>query len=48
MCFAGYPEGVNGYRLWVLDGKGIKIINSRNIMYNESEMSCVHEIILSF
>lgn len=37
----GYPEGVKGYRLWVLDGKSIKIINSMNVVFNESEMPCL-------
>lgn len=39
----GYPEGVKGYRLWVLGVQGIKIINSRNIVFNESEMPCLKQ-----
>lgn len=37
----GYPEVVKGYRLWVLRVQGIKIINSRNVVFNESEMPCI-------
>lgn len=34
----GYPEGVKEYKLWILGVPGIKIINSKNIIFNESEM----------
>lgn len=37
----GYPEGVKGYMLWVLGVQSIKIINSRNVVFNESEMPCL-------
>lgn len=39
----GYPESVKGYRLWVLGGPSIKIINSRDIIFNESEMPCLKQ-----
>ncbi|KAL2491247.1 Reverse transcriptase Ty1/copia-type domain-containing protein [Abeliophyllum distichum] len=34
----GYSEGVKGYKLWVLGVKGIKIINSRDVKFNELDM----------
>lgn len=34
----GYLEGVKGYGLWVLGVPGIKIINSRNVLFNEYEI----------
>ncbi|KAL2533054.1 Retrovirus-related Pol polyprotein from transposon TNT 1-94 [Abeliophyllum distichum] len=34
----GYPTSVKGYRLWVYGEKGIKIINSRDVVFNELEM----------
>ena len=38
MCFLGYPERVKGYRLWDRSQKRVKIIVSRNVTFNESEM----------
>jgi ATP-binding cassette subfamily B (MDR/TAP) protein 1 len=40
----GYPEGVKGYRLWVLGVKGIKLINSRDVKFNELDMPCLKNI----
>lgn len=37
----GYPEGDKGYRLSVLEMQGIEIINSMDVVFNESEMSCL-------
>ena len=34
---------MKGYRLWVLGVQGIKIINSRNVVFNESEMPCLKQ-----
>ncbi|GJX91171.1 retrovirus-related pol polyprotein from transposon TNT 1-94 [Tanacetum coccineum] len=34
----GYPEGVNGYRLYRLDDESPKIVTSRNVVFNESDM----------
>ncbi|KAL2525382.1 Retrovirus-related Pol polyprotein from transposon TNT 1-94 [Abeliophyllum distichum] len=34
----GYPTGVKGYRLWVSEERRIKIINIRNVIFNEIEM----------
>ncbi|XP_022883422.1 uncharacterized protein LOC111400227 [Olea europaea var. sylvestris] len=42
----GYPEGVKWYKLWGLGMQGIKIINSRNVVFNKSEMSFVKWYIL--
>nr|GEX77555.1 hypothetical protein [Tanacetum cinerariifolium] len=34
----GYPEGVKGYRLYRLDDESLKIVTSRNVVFNESVM----------
>nr|GEY88863.1 retrovirus-related Pol polyprotein from transposon TNT 1-94 [Tanacetum cinerariifolium] len=34
----GYPEGVKGYRLYRLDNESPKIVTSRNVVFNESDM----------
>nr|GEV73418.1 retrovirus-related Pol polyprotein from transposon TNT 1-94 [Tanacetum cinerariifolium] len=34
----GYPEGVKGYRLYMLDDESPKIVTSRNVVFNESVM----------
>nr|GEU52384.1 retrotransposon protein, putative, Ty1-copia subclass [Tanacetum cinerariifolium] len=34
----GYPEGVEGYRLYRLDDESPKIVTSRNVVFNESVM----------
>ncbi|KAL2464876.1 Retrovirus-related Pol polyprotein from transposon TNT 1-94 [Abeliophyllum distichum] len=34
----GYPIRVKGYRLWMSEEMGIKIINSRDVIFNEIEM----------
>ncbi|KAL2540840.1 Uncharacterized protein Adt_01818 [Abeliophyllum distichum] len=39
--FLGYPEGVKGYRLWDRSQSGVKIIISRDVKFNESEMPCL-------
>lgn len=39
----GYLEGAKGYMLWVLGKPGIKIINSRDVVFNESEMPCLKQ-----
>ncbi|KAL2511259.1 Retrovirus-related Pol polyprotein from transposon TNT 1-94 [Abeliophyllum distichum] len=36
--FLGYHEGVKGYRLWDRSQNGVKIIISRDVKFNESEM----------
>ncbi|KAL0458466.1 UNVERIFIED_CONTAM: Retrovirus-related Pol polyprotein from transposon TNT 1-94 [Sesamum latifolium] len=42
--FIGYPEGVKGYRLWNRSQPGFKVIISRNVIFNESEFSCLSKI----
>nr|GEW46299.1 zinc finger, CCHC-type [Tanacetum cinerariifolium] len=34
----GYPEGVKGYRLYMLNNGSPKIVTSRNVVFNESVM----------
>ena len=36
--FLGYIEGIKGYRLWNKESSGIKIIISRDVVFNE--MKC--------
>ncbi|GKE68042.1 hypothetical protein Tco_1526114, partial [Tanacetum coccineum] len=36
--FLGYPKGVKGYRLWMLDDVKPKIIIRRDVVFNESLM----------
>ena len=38
--FLGYPLGVKGYRLWLRDQKGFKVIISRDVVFDESRMPC--------
>lgn len=33
--FLGYPDGVKGYRLWSKEVKGFRIINSRDVTFDE-------------
>ncbi|KAL2518848.1 Retrovirus-related Pol polyprotein from transposon TNT 1-94 [Abeliophyllum distichum] len=39
--FLGYPKEVKGYRLWDRSQKGGKVIVSRDVTFNESEMPCL-------
>ncbi|KAL0401555.1 UNVERIFIED_CONTAM: hypothetical protein Slati_4185400 [Sesamum latifolium] len=39
--FIGYPNGIKGYRLWVRNQPGLKIITSRDVTFNELEMPCL-------
>ncbi|KAL0431249.1 UNVERIFIED_CONTAM: Retrovirus-related Pol polyprotein from transposon TNT 1-94 [Sesamum radiatum] len=41
--FIGYPNGVKGYRLWVRDQPGLKIITSGDVTFNEHEMPCLSD-----
>ncbi|KAL0454353.1 UNVERIFIED_CONTAM: Retrovirus-related Pol polyprotein from transposon TNT 1-94 [Sesamum latifolium] len=41
--FIGYPNGVKGYRLWVRNQPGLKIITSRDVTFNEHEMPCLND-----
>ncbi|KAL0404290.1 UNVERIFIED_CONTAM: hypothetical protein Sradi_2069800 [Sesamum radiatum] len=37
----GYPEGVKGYRLWLRSQPGFKVIVSRDVVFNKSEILCL-------
>ena len=39
--FLGYPEGVKGYRVWLRDEPGFKVIISRDVVFNEDEFPCL-------
>lgn len=38
--FLGYPIGVKGYRLWVREEHGYKVIISRDVVFDELFMPC--------
>ncbi|KAK4389911.1 Retrovirus-related Pol polyprotein from transposon TNT 1-94 [Sesamum angolense] len=38
--FIGYLEGTKGYRLWLKCKPGFKVVASRDVTFNESEMPC--------
>lgn len=38
--FLGYPQGTKEYRLWVSEGNDFKIINSRDVIFNETIIPC--------
>ncbi|KAL0313432.1 UNVERIFIED_CONTAM: Retrovirus-related Pol polyprotein from transposon TNT 1-94 [Sesamum radiatum] len=40
--FIGYPEGVKGYRLWLRSQPGFKVLISKDVVFNESEMPCLN------
>ena len=39
--FLGYPDGVKGYRLWLKENNGFKVIISRDVIFNENNMPCI-------
>ncbi|KAL0360855.1 UNVERIFIED_CONTAM: Retrovirus-related Pol polyprotein from transposon TNT 1-94 [Sesamum radiatum] len=41
--FIGYPNEIKGYRLWVRNQPGLKIITSRDVAFNELEMPCLSD-----
>ncbi|KAL0440747.1 UNVERIFIED_CONTAM: hypothetical protein Sradi_0013600, partial [Sesamum radiatum] len=40
--FIGYPEGVKGYKLWLRNQTGFKVVISKVVTFNESEMPCLN------
>ena len=38
--FVGYQEGTKGYRLWDRQSGGVKIIISRDVIFNENVFPC--------
>ncbi|KAL0308973.1 UNVERIFIED_CONTAM: Retrovirus-related Pol polyprotein from transposon TNT 1-94, partial [Sesamum radiatum] len=40
--FIGYPEGIKGYRLWLRNQTGFKVVISKDVTFNESEMPCLN------
>lgn len=38
--FFGYPLGTKGYRLWVRNGQGFRVIISKDVIFDESNMPC--------
>ncbi|KAL5569169.1 hypothetical protein UlMin_025744 [Ulmus minor] len=43
--FLGYPKGTKGYRLWMKDSKGYKVIVSRDVVFKEDVMPCLSDCI---
>ena len=41
--FLGYPKGTKGYRLWLKGDRGFKIINSRDVIFHETDFPCLSE-----
>ncbi|KAI5677724.1 hypothetical protein M9H77_08674 [Catharanthus roseus] len=41
--FTGYPSGVKGYRVWLKGEPGVRVIISKDIIFNELEMSCLKD-----
>ncbi|KAL0415998.1 UNVERIFIED_CONTAM: Retrovirus-related Pol polyprotein from transposon TNT 1-94 [Sesamum latifolium] len=39
--FIGYPDGVKEYKFWLRSQPGFKVIISRDVTFNENEMSCL-------
>jgi len=37
--FVGYQEGTKGYRLWEIQSGGVKILISRDVIFNETIFS---------
>lgn len=42
--FIGYPQGINGYMLWVRDRRCFKTIISRDVIFNKSNFLCLLNI----
>ncbi|KAL0442084.1 UNVERIFIED_CONTAM: Retrovirus-related Pol polyprotein from transposon TNT 1-94 [Sesamum radiatum] len=40
--FIGYPEGVKGYRLWLRNQTGFKVVITKDVTFNEFEMPCLN------
>ena len=38
--FLDYPQGTKGYRLWVRETNGYKVIVSRDVVFDEYTMPC--------
>ena len=39
--FLGYPEDVKGYRLWDRSEPGLRIVISRDVVFNENDFPCL-------
>ncbi|KAH9697414.1 hypothetical protein KPL71_023600 [Citrus sinensis] len=36
--FLGYPEGIKGYKIWILNGKPSRILISKDVTFDEEQM----------
>lgn len=41
--FIGYPSGVKGYRIWLKGEPSVRIVISRDVVFNEYEMPCLKD-----
>ncbi|KAI5653749.1 hypothetical protein M9H77_30936 [Catharanthus roseus] len=39
--FLGYPSGVKGYKVWLKGEPGVRVIVSRDVVFNELDMPCL-------
>ncbi|KAI5682399.1 hypothetical protein M9H77_03627 [Catharanthus roseus] len=39
--FIGYPSGLKGYKVWLKDESGVRVIVSRDVVFNELDMACL-------
>ncbi|KAI5662081.1 hypothetical protein M9H77_21404 [Catharanthus roseus] len=39
--FIGYPSGVKGYKVWLKGEPGVRVIVSRDVVFNELDMPCL-------
>ncbi|KAI5658853.1 hypothetical protein M9H77_27646 [Catharanthus roseus] len=39
--FIGYLSGVKGYRMWIKGEPGVRVVVSRDVIFNELDMSCL-------
>lgn len=42
--FLGYPSRVKGYKVWLKGEPGMRVVVSREIVFNEQEMPCLKPI----
>ncbi|KAI5678347.1 hypothetical protein M9H77_09297 [Catharanthus roseus] len=39
--FIGYPSGVKGYKVWLRGESGVRVVVSRDVVFNELDMPCL-------
>ncbi|KAL2505002.1 Reverse transcriptase Ty1/copia-type domain-containing protein [Abeliophyllum distichum] len=41
--FLGYAKGSKGYRLWIRNIGGFKVVVSRDVVFNEHQFPCIED-----